>query len=45
MDLMAGMPVKVEASANGIPTRKPLVKMNAIAGRQSRFREQAGAIA
>lgn len=44
MDLMARMPVKVEASANGIPTRKPLVKRNAIAGRQSRFREQTEAI-
>ncbi|MCJ1267241.1 hypothetical protein MMC22_007126 [Lobaria immixta] len=44
MDLMARMPVKVEGSPNGIPTRKPLVKINAIAGRQSRFREQAGAI-
>ncbi|MCJ1265848.1 hypothetical protein MMC22_005729 [Lobaria immixta] len=44
MDLMARMPVKVEASVDGIPTRKPLVKINAIAGRQSRFREQAGAI-
>lgn len=44
MDLIGRMPVKVEASANGIPTREPLVKVNAMAGRQSRFREQAGAI-
>lgn len=44
MDLAARMPVKVEPSANGEPTREPLVKLNAIAGRQNRFREQAGAI-
>lgn len=44
MDLIARMPVKVEPSANGIATREPLVKINAVAGRQSRYREQAGAI-
>lgn len=44
MDLAARMPVKVEPSANGEPTREPSVKINAIAGRQNRFREQAGAI-
>lgn len=44
MDLIARMPVKVEPSANGIPSRKPVVKTNALAGRQNRFREQAGGI-
>lgn len=44
MDLIARMPVKVEPSANGMATREPLVKINAVAGRQSRYREQAGAI-
>lgn len=44
MDLMARMPVKVEPSANGRPTRKPMVLENTLAGRQSRFRENAGAI-
>ncbi|MCJ1423418.1 hypothetical protein MMC29_001301 [Sticta canariensis] len=44
MDLAARMPVKVEPSANGEPTREPSVKLNALAGRQNRFREQAGAI-
>ncbi|MCJ1264619.1 hypothetical protein MMC22_004493 [Lobaria immixta] len=44
MDLIARMPVKVEPSANGMATRVPLVKINAVAGRQSRYREQAGAI-
>lgn len=44
MDLLVRMPVKVERSTNGISTRVPLVKENAVAGRQNRFREQAGAI-
>ncbi|MCJ1467045.1 hypothetical protein MMC07_005667 [Pseudocyphellaria aurata] len=44
MDLIARMPVKVEPSANGIPRREPVVKLNAVAGRQARFREQAGAV-
>lgn len=44
MDLIARMPVKVEPRANGTPTREPLVMVNAVAGRQNRFREQAGAI-
>ncbi|MCJ1462356.1 hypothetical protein MMC07_000956 [Pseudocyphellaria aurata] len=44
VDLIARMPVKVEPSANGKEIRNPLVKENAVAGRQNRFREQAGAI-
>lgn len=44
IDLLARMPVKVEPSANGIPKRTPLVKENTVAGRQSRFREGAGAV-
>lgn len=43
-DLIARMPVKVDQSANDIPTRTPLVQVNAVVGRQSRFREKAGAI-
>lgn len=44
MDLVVRMPVKVQPSANGIPTREAVVEVNTVAGRQSRFREQAGAI-
>lgn len=44
MDLLVRMPVKVEPAANGILTRQALVKINAVVGRQNRFREQAGAI-
>lgn len=44
MNLIARMPVKVKPSANGIPRREPVVKLNAVAGRQNRFREQAGVI-
>lgn len=44
IDLMVRMPIKVETSANGMPTREPVVKENTVAGRQSRFREQAGAV-
>lgn len=44
MDLVARMPVKVEPSATRTPLRLPVVKTNAMVGRQNRFREQAGAI-
>ncbi|MCJ1467044.1 hypothetical protein MMC07_005666 [Pseudocyphellaria aurata] len=44
MDLIARMPVKVVPRENGISIREPLVKVNAVAGRQKRFREQVGAI-
>lgn len=41
--LLTRMPVKVEPSANGTLTRKPLVKTNtAAAGRQNRLRKQDG---
>lgn len=43
-DLIVRMPVKVQPSANGIPTREAVVEVNAVVGRQGRFREQAGAI-
>lgn len=43
-NLLVRMPVKIEPSANGIVTRKPLVKTNAAAGRQNRFRKQDGPI-
>lgn len=43
-DLVVRMPVKVKQEANGETTRDLSLKDNAIAARQSRYREEAGAI-
>ena len=43
-DLVVRMPIKVKQEANGETTRELSLKDNAIAARQSRYRDEAGAI-